>query len=156
MRRLWILFVLSLVPTALAETPAGFVVYRPSDLKNEQAKLAQQAAQTKSASVTLDRFAANHFSMLSYREASGQAEIHEHMSDLFVVQDGEATLVVGGEVPDAKPVSPGELRGSAIKGGTRTKLGPGDIVHIPPGLPHQLLVEPGAHFTYFVLKIAAE
>jgi mannose-6-phosphate isomerase-like protein (cupin superfamily) len=157
MKRLILLSFLFLVPCSLADDlPAGFAVYHPSDLKQQETKLTEQAGKTKSASVTLDKFAANHFSMLSYREASGQAEIHQHMSDLFVVQNGEATLVVGGEVPDAKEVSPGELRGSAIHGGQRAKLSAGDIVHIPPGLPHQLLVDPGAHFTYFVLKIASE
>jgi uncharacterized RmlC-like cupin family protein len=33
------------------------------------------------------------------------------------------------------------------------KLGVGDVVHIPVKVPHQLLVEPGKQFTYFVVKV---
>ena len=29
----------------------------------------------------------------------------------------------------------------------------GDIVHIPPKTAHQLVLEPGAEFTYFVMKV---
>jgi quercetin dioxygenase-like cupin family protein len=38
-------------------------------------------------------------------------------------------------------------------GGTSHKLAAGDVVHIPANTPHQLLVEPGTQFTYFVVKV---
>jgi quercetin dioxygenase-like cupin family protein len=50
----------------------------------------------------------------------------------------------------------GEIRGSSIAGGERHNLGVGDIVHIPAGTPHQLLVENGKPFTYFVIKVSAQ
>ena len=34
-----------------------------------------------------------------------------------------------------------------------TKLAAGDAVHIPANTPHQLLVENGKQFTYFVIKV---
>ena len=45
------------------------------------------------------------------------------------------------------------MLGDSIKGGAEHKLGPGDVVHIPSKVPHQLLVPKGKQFTYFVGKI---
>jgi hypothetical protein len=46
-----------------------------------------------------------------------------------------------------------EIRGSSISGGERKSLGPGDVVQISAGIPHQLLLDAGRQFTYFVVKI---
>ena len=73
--------------------------------------------------------------------------------DFFFVQSGTATLVYGGEVPGAKETAPHELRGPAVKGGERKTLNPGDVVHIPAKVPHQLLVPAGKEFVYFVIKV---
>lgn len=152
MKHLWLLCSVLLGSSALATDATGFVVYRASDLRGYRAKLAPKINEMKVATANLDNFG-NHSSMVAHREGPGQVEIHQRMADLFVVQSGEATLVVGGEAEGEKTVSPGELRGSSIRGGERTKLEAGDIVHIPPGMPHQLLVDRGKEFTYFVLKV---
>ena len=72
-----------------------------------------------------------------------------------MVQSGAATLVVGGEIVGARTSSPGEIRGTSIEGGERVKLGAGDVIHIAAKTPHQLLIEPGGKFTYFVVKVDA-
>jgi uncharacterized RmlC-like cupin family protein len=46
------------------------------------------------------------------------------------------------------------MRGDAIEGGTRQELRPGDLAHVPAGLPHQMLVASDRTVTCFVLKIA--
>ncbi|MEJ7708986.1 MAG: hypothetical protein WKF84_03820 [Pyrinomonadaceae bacterium] len=79
--------------------------------------------------------------------------MHETKSDFFIVEGGEATLVVGGEIVGGKVSAPNEIRGTSIKGGEKRKLTPGDVVHIAPKLPHQLLIEPGKNFTYAVIKV---
>jgi quercetin dioxygenase-like cupin family protein len=56
-------------------------------------------------------------------------------------------------MPGAKTTALGEVRGPSIDGGVRQKLSPGDIVHVPPKTPHQVLLEPGTQMTYFVLKV---
>jgi quercetin dioxygenase-like cupin family protein len=43
---------------------------------------------------------------------------------------------------------------SSIKGGTEKKLAAGDVVTIPAKVAHQLKLDPGKEFTYFVVKIA--
>jgi quercetin dioxygenase-like cupin family protein len=40
-----------------------------------------------------------------------------------------------------------------VEGGEKQKMGPGDILHIPPKTPHQMLLEPGTQITYFTLKV---
>ena len=79
----------------------------------------------------------NHTAGVAHREADGEAEVHETMADLFVVESGEATLVVGGQCRGGKTTAPNEIRGPKINGGERRKLAAGDIVHIPVKAPHQ-------------------
>jgi hypothetical protein len=71
----------------------------------------------------------------------------------MIIQTGEATLRVGGELVDAKQTRPNETLGSAVRGGVEKKLSAGDIVHIPAGMPHQMLVPAGKQVTYMVFKI---
>jgi mannose-6-phosphate isomerase-like protein (cupin superfamily) len=136
---------------AAAEMP-GVVVWSGSELKDYGKKLAPKVNEKK---LALDRLAAfgNHSTLVAHREADGESELHESQADFFVVQSGEATLVVGGEVVEGKTTAPGEIRGTSIKGGERKPLAPGDIVHIPAKMPHQVLVAAGKEFTYFVIKV---
>lgn len=90
---------------------------------------------------------------ISHRDKDGVAEVHENQTDVMVVQSGEATLVAGGEAVNPKTVSPGEMRGDSIRNGTQMHLSAGDIVHVPAGMPHQFLLEPGKQITYFVIKV---
>ena len=76
--------------------------------------------------------------------------------DVFFILSGEATLVQGGELVDPKLTEPHEFEANSIKGGTRTKLAAGDVVHIPFKVPHQLVLEKGKQITYFVVKINAQ
>ena len=94
----------------------------------------------------------NHYTMVAVRHKDGGAEIHQEFSDIFFVVEGKATLLSGGEVENAKTASPGEIRGTAVKNGTSTRLSEGDVVHIPAGVAHQLLVAEGGTFVYFVVK----
>jgi len=126
--------------------------YSVDGLNAEMAKLKAEAAATGSASETLKRYA-NHFTMLAYRNKDGSAEIHRQYADMFYVVKGKATLVTEGAIPDAKEESPGEIRGKAVLDGKKTVLGEGDVVNIPAGTPHQLLVAPGDEFLYFVVKV---
>lgn len=94
-----------------------------------------------------------HYTMLTTRVKSGGAEMHRDYADIFIVVDGEATLVTGGSIEDAKTPGNGETQGAGVTGGSRQVLRKGDIVHISPNVPHQLLVSHGEHFTYFVIKV---
>lgn len=96
-----------------------------------------------------------HTTTLSTRTATGIAEEHRDWCDIFVVVAGEATLRSGGELVGAHTVADGEQRGSAVSGGSSTHLVAGSVVHIDPNIPHQLVLQGGATFTYFVVKVKA-
>jgi hypothetical protein len=63
-----------------------------------------------------------------------------------------ATLLIGGALVNGETVGPHEKRNGTIQGGVRRKLFAGDVVRIPPRVPHQLLLEGGPEFNYFVIK----
>jgi hypothetical protein len=85
-------------------------------------------------------------------EGDGSAEVHETQMDVWIVQDGAATLIVGGTMVQPKTVKPHEIRGTSIDGGETKPLKPGDIVPIPVKMPHhhQLKIAPGKTFTSLV------
>ncbi len=146
-----LLLLLTLIPLFAADPP-GFVIWKAHDLGEFDKKLAPKMNEKKVATEQLSNFG-NHSTMIAHREGDGEAEVHDKMADLFVCQSGAATLVIGGTVPGGKVTAPGETRGPAIQGGERKTLGPGDIIHIPAGVPHQLLVAKGTKFNYFVMKV---
>lgn len=142
--------ILAAIATALlvGETP-GVRHWSAQQLKDEEAKLSSQNPLV--ASETLADFG-THNIMMAVRHGNGQAELHEKMADVFVVRTGAATLVTGGEMVDGKTTAPGEIRGASIRGGTNQDLAAGDVVHIPAGVPHQLLMKNGDTFSYLVVK----
>ena len=83
---------------------------------------------------------------------SGEAEIHNRVTDVFCILSGEAEFLVGGEIEEARVTNPGEVRGPSIKGGTTKKTVVGDVIIIPPGTPHQILVQPGQRCSFLVAK----
>lgn len=91
--------------------------------------------------------------LLVHRAGDGQVEWHETQADVFLVQSGTATLLMGGQMVNAETVGPHEKRNGTIVGGTRRSLAAGDIVRIPPRIPHQILLNGAPEFNYFVVKV---
>ena len=137
--------------SVMAADPA-FTIWRASDIKAKEKQLAAKATPQQGAFETLATYG-NHLTMLAHRVADGEVEVHEKMADIFVVESGQATLLVGGKVEGARTTAAGELRGGTIQGGERQKIGPGDVIHIPAGVPHQVLLGETKAFTYFVVKV---
>ena len=135
---------------ALGADLPGFKHWSNVELKGYEKKLAAKTDDKKIASESFGSLGNN---AKAHREANGEAEVHEMVEDFFVVESGEATLVVGGKVENERQSAPNEMRGPSIKGGEKKKLVAGDIVCIPAKMPHQLMVESGKQFTYFVLKV---
>jgi mannose-6-phosphate isomerase-like protein (cupin superfamily) len=152
--RLLALFIASAAWLAAAD-PAGFAQWKGAELKSYKKKLAAKVDAKKIASQPLGSYG-NHSLSVIHREGSGEAELHETQGDIFMVESGEATLIVGGTVVEPKTTQPNEVRGPSIKDGMSKQIGPGDIVHIAAKTPHQLMVPAGKQITYAIVKVNAE
>jgi len=127
--------------------------YTPDALREQAKPLQEKAAATSgSASETLQKYGVD-YTMLSFRSKDGVAELHEKFADIFIVVDGSATLLSGGELADPTSVGNGDMHGTSILHPTTTSLAKGDIVHIPANTPHQLLIPKNGTLTYFVVKV---
>jgi mannose-6-phosphate isomerase-like protein (cupin superfamily) len=71
--------------------------------------------------------------------------------DVWIVEAGEATLIVGGTMVQPKTVSPTKFAALRLRAEKQRK--PGDIVHIPVKVPHQLKIAPGKTFTYLAIEV---
>jgi mannose-6-phosphate isomerase-like protein (cupin superfamily) len=131
---------------------AGVRVWKATDLSAKGSALAKKIDAHKVASEVVAT-EGNRTFMVAHREGSGQAELHEKQADIMVISVGEVTMVTGGTIVDGQSTQPGEVRGPAIRGGTEVKLGPGDVLHIPAKVPHQMKLDPGKQVTYFVAKV---
>jgi len=78
-------------------------------------------------------------------------EQHDGVTDLYIVIAGSGMTTVGGEIPEKKSSNPGEYTG-IIKGGETFPLKAGDILEIPPSVPHATSTGPEG-MTYMMVKI---
>jgi len=157
MQKLWFLFLIAiplLVVRSQEPIPAGFEHWTPPTLQRTAQALAGEAGADPHhfAVKQLSDFPNDAF-LLVHREADGQVEWHETQADVFFVQSGAATLVVGGTMINGETVAPHEKRNGTIQGGTRQKLSAGDVVRIPARVPHQVVLDGAHEFTYFVIKV---
>ena len=139
--------------TAFAADPAGFAIWRNSELKGKEKALAPKMDAKKVATETFANYG-NHSIMAAHREGSGEAELHEKTVDISLIESGEAYIVVGGKIVNGRTTTPGETRGDSIEGGTRYKLTAGDMFHVPANIPHQMVLDPGQQVTYVIVKVS--
>jgi mannose-6-phosphate isomerase-like protein (cupin superfamily) len=135
--------------------PANRVDYHSAAQMEAQAKklLAEAGkAPTGVATATLDSYP-GHYVVMIARVKSGVGELHRQENDVFVVVDGDATVLTGGTMVDPKDTAPGEVRGTRVDGGVAHELHKGDLFHVPPNVPHQTILAPGKTFTYYVVKV---
>ncbi len=135
-----------------AGDPPGFFMWKSAELKGFSKSLAPKIDAQKVATQQLGAFG-NYSFMVAHREGPGVAEYHATQADIFMVQTGEATLVYGGNLVDGKTTAPNEMRAPSISGGMEKKIAAGDVVTIPAKMPHQVKLDAGKEFTYFVVKV---
>ncbi|HET9863304.1 MAG TPA: hypothetical protein VFP37_07655 [Steroidobacteraceae bacterium] len=133
--------------TVAAAFAAGDTARRPHYFKPAEVQAARAAGETGSTLLEEPDFKI----LASRRDRPGQSEVHAGDTDIFVVIGGQATIVLGGKMLDAREVSPGEFRGSGIEGGTAYLLEPGVVLTVPRNTPHWVReTQPG--FRYYVIK----
>ena len=95
--------------------------------------------------------------------APGNAVEHSQITEVYHVIRGNATFVTGGTIENAKEVPPDSnvvkvLNGPSTSGGVVTsgvsrKVGPGDVVIIPPNTPHWFSEIASDQIVYLVVRV---
>ena len=137
------------------QAPPGFVLWTPERLATAIERLDRELGDQRLVFEAYGNYE-RHSVYLVLRGKTSPAELHETEADLYVVRRGRATLVVGGELVDAEKRPRKQQRGSSVRGGYRREIGPGDVVHIPLGVPHQLILAEGESFLYDLTKFNEE
>jgi len=82
---------------------------------------------------------------IEHRKLPQRPAVHEQEAEMWSVIEGTATITTGGTIEGAAAPTagtatqaPGNVFGKMIKGGTLNRVGPGDMLLIPEGVPHQI------------------
>lgn len=149
-----LIMLLLVAVSAMAQSETEIVYWSAGSLQGYSSSL--KALETERKSTSASQYLANlgnyKFEILR-RDASGAGELHHNWTDVFVVQEGEATILYGGEIEDAKETAAGEIRGPRMLAGKSQKVSAGDVIVVPPGVAHQTIVEPGKSFLTLIVKI---
>lgn len=163
MKRLAIFFTLCLASavSTFAQDRSPSVPARPFEVRTRQ-QLAdlQKELDSKAGNQQSDVVAAKGNEMrvavfVDEKRENDNFEVHDGSDDVYYVLDGEATLMLGGSLTDAKEVSPGEWRGKTATGGKSVKISKGDLVVVPRGTVHQRTVT-GKGFAMILIKVFKE
>lgn len=149
-----LLAALSVAQPAFAQSTSEIVYWPASTLSGYSPTLKerQTAKKTTSASEILSDLGNHKFEILR-RDGSGAGELHQNWTDIFIVQGGEATILYGGSIEEARDTGNGEIRGPKHVGGKAQKVATGDVLVMPPGVAHQTIVEPGKSFFVLIVKV---
>jgi hypothetical protein len=140
---------------AQTDGPAGFALWSADSIDAAAERLEKSLGDQALVWETVGNYD-GHSVYLVLRGKTSRAEIHETESDVQISVRGEAVSVIGGEIVGAESLPRKQIRGTAIEGGTRRSLTPGDLMHIPPDIPHQLLIDPATPYMYLLIKIDEE
>jgi mannose-6-phosphate isomerase-like protein (cupin superfamily) len=64
------------------------------------------------------------------------AEVHSTFGHVYLIEEGGGTLVLGGELENAKENRPGEWTAPSVKGGQEFQMKKGDMITVQVGMPH--------------------
>lgn len=135
---------------SVSTTPAGAMEYYSIETLRG---IAESAARSGNPTKTFGRHP-NFWYVESQRTVTGSVEVHANWIDATVIQAGNGSLRSGGSVSGGRAQGRGEHRGGQIHGGSERRLGAGDFVVIPAGVPHQYEVSTGDSLRYLTVKIA--
>ena len=94
--------------------------------------------------------------VLANRRTSGEVEYHDHTNHVFVIVEGEATLVVGGTMVQPKRTAADQMRAPSSEGGTTYHLSKGDVITIPAKTPHWFKEVSTKTIAYYAVNIESE
>ena len=95
------------------------------------------------------------------KQSVGGSE-HSQITEVYHVISGTGTLVTGGTLENAKDrpadneavriLTGPSMEGTRIVGGVSRKIGPGDVIVIPPNTPHTFTEITSPEITYLVVR----
>jgi len=91
--------------------------------------------------------------VLAQRRGAGEVEAHEKTNHVFIIVEGEATLVTGGTLVGARQTGPDQRRAASIQGGQTHHLTKGDVITIPAKTPHWWKEVPTQTIAYYAVNI---
>ena len=94
--------------------------------------------------------------VLANRREAGGVEYHEHTNHIFIMVEGEATLVTGGTMVGAKRTSADQMVATSIEGGEIHHLSKGDVITIPAKTPHWWKEVPTKTVAYYAVNIESQ
>jgi len=94
--------------------------------------------------------------ILANRREAGDAEYHEHTNHIFIMVEGEATIITGGTMVGAKQTAPDQKRAKALEGGETYHLTKGDVITIPAKTPHWWKEVPSKTVAYYAINIESK
>ncbi|HWF38923.1 MAG TPA: hypothetical protein VG322_10415 [Candidatus Acidoferrales bacterium] len=94
--------------------------------------------------------------VLAQRRAAGPAEYHDKTNHVFIMEEGEATLIVGGTPVDAKRTAADQMRAPSTSGGTTYHMVHGDVITIPAKTWHWFKEVPSKTVAYYAVNIDSE
>lgn len=98
--------------------------------------------------------------------APPDAIVHDAITEIYQVTEGSGVLVTGGTIESATPlaadnpivrelIGPSSV-GKVIRGGTPQRVGPGDIVVIPPHTPHGFVEITTERIVYTLIRVDSQ
>jgi mannose-6-phosphate isomerase-like protein (cupin superfamily) len=93
----------------------------------------------------------------------GSGVEHSEITEVYHVMSGSGTFVTGGTIENARDIAPTSpvvailngpsSNGGKVLGGQSRKLGPGDVVIIPPNTPHWFTEITTDQIVYLVVRV---
>jgi mannose-6-phosphate isomerase-like protein (cupin superfamily) len=91
--------------------------------------------------------------VLANRRGAGDVEVHEKTNHVFIIVEGEATMVTGGTLVGVRQTGPDQRRAASIQGGQTYHLTKGDVITIPAKTPHWWKEVPTQTIAYYAVNI---
>jgi mannose-6-phosphate isomerase-like protein (cupin superfamily) len=90
--------------------------------------------------------------VLAQRRGAGEVEVHAKTNHVFIIVEGEATLVTGGTLVGARQTAPDQTRAPSVTGGETHHLTKGDVITIPAKTPHWFKEVPSQTIAYYAIN----
>jgi|KBSSwiStaDraftv2_1062776.scaffolds.fasta_scaffold236396_3 mannose-6-phosphate isomerase-like protein (cupin superfamily) len=151
-----LLVILLVSPLAAAQTAGAPPAPKDKAMDLTSAQLEAVAKEITAKGLITQRVLEGGVFSVNVRHISGSETALQHgrITEVWVVREGSGIVATGGTLIDPKPgATAGEFSGSAIRGGVEREIKAGDLVFIPPGVPHG--IKQSSSITYLNIRFEA-